>query len=188
MQKMMLAENGKVAGEAQPASIHDALSLPDTVVWLDIQDPTDDDEALLSREFGFHPLAIEDAIRGRERPKVEAHGSYYFLVFYAARFDPGTAEIMLQGLYVFVSHNYLVTVHAGQNREVEDTMARWRATGSPLANRIGALIYALLDAVVDEYFPLMDEVADRIENLEDTIFIKFNEAAIQTIFSLKPTC
>jgi magnesium transporter len=182
---MMLAENGKAAGEAPPASIHDVLSRPDMVVWLDIQDPTGDDEALLSREFGFHPLAIEDAMRARERPKVEAHDSYYFMVFYAASFDPETAEIGLQGLYLFVGRNYLITVHMGQNREVQDTMARWRAVGSPLANRIGALVYALLDAVVDEYFPLMDEVADRIENLEDTIFIKFNEGAIQTIFSLK---
>ena len=62
---------------------------------------------------------------------------------------------------------------------------RWKAPNSPLEHDVGTLVHALLDAIVDEYFPLMDQVADRVEDLEDTIFVKFDEAAIQTIFALK---
>ena len=64
-------------------------------------------------------------------------------------------------------------------------MARWKAPDSPLGHEVSALVHALLDALVDSYFPLMDQVADRVEDLEDTIFIQYDESAIQTIFGLK---
>jgi magnesium transporter len=183
---LIVAEDGKVAGDVPPEAIRETLARPGAVLWLDIEDLSSDDARLLREVFGFHPLAVEDAIRGHERPKVEAHGSYYFMVFYTADFKSKADEIELQGLTLFVGANYLVTVHAGSVPEVADTMARCQtAPGSPLTSKVGALVYALLDAVVDEYFPLMDQVADRIEDLEDTIFIKFDERAIQTIFSLK---
>jgi magnesium transporter len=183
---LIVAEDGKVSGDVPLVAIRETLARPGAVLWLDIEGPGSDDVSLLCEDFGFHPLAVEDAIRAHERPKVEAHGSYYFLVFYAADFHPESVEIKLQGLYLFVGSNYLITVHAAKIPEVTDTMARCQATpGSPLTSKVGALVYALLDAVVDEYFPLMDQVADRIEALEDTIFIHFDEAAIQTIFSLK---
>ena len=73
----------------------------------------------------------------------------------------------------------------GTDPHVQSTLARWKAPDSPLGNTVGALVHAFLDAIVDDYFPLMDHVADRVEELEDTIFEHFNEAAIQSIFGLK---
>ena len=189
MRTLIVAEDGRVTRDAPTGTIRELLARPEVVVWLDIQSPDLDDARLLEDEFDFHPLAVEDAIRAHERPKVEAHGHYYFIVFYAADFGTTADAIDLQGLHLFVGSNFLITVHATPISEVTDTMNRCLAGGpsgaGPLTHQVGALVYALLDAVVDEYFPLMDQVADRIEDLEDTIFIQFDERSIQTIFSLK---
>jgi magnesium transporter len=185
---LIVAENGKLTRDARSAPIREMLAKPGVMLWLDIEAPDQDDAGLLQGEFGFHPLAVEDAIRSHERPKIDAHGSYYFIVFYSADFRATADGIDLHGLHLFVGANFLITVHAAPIAEVSDTMARCLASGradSPPTHDIGALVYALLDAVVDEYFPLMDRIADRIEELEDTIFIRFDETAIQTIFGLK---
>ncbi len=194
--------------------ISDLLAAPNTIVWLDIQNPTDADVALLAEEFGFHPLAIEDATRSHERPKVDAYPlpeyleesvpdveadlgpddpsaefatawGYYFVVFYEAAFDPAEDRIITEAINLFIGANYLVTVHQGDIRHVRETLARWQAPSSPLGNNVAALVHALLDSIVDDYFPLMDRVADRVEDLEDAIFVHYEEESIQTIFGLK---
>lgn len=195
--------------------ISDLLAAPNTIVWLDIQNPADADVALLAEEFGFHPLAIEDATRSHERPKVDAYpsaesleeeapeaaaapasveepdeavpasGGYYFVVFYEAAFDPAEDRIVTEAINLFIGANYLVTVHQGDIRHVKETLARWQTPNSPLGNSVAALVHALLDSIVDDYFPLMDRVADRVEDLEDAIFVHYEEESIQTMFGLK---
>jgi magnesium transporter len=194
-------------------SIRHLLENEETIVWLDIQDPVEVDIALLRSEFGFHPLAVEDAIRSHERPKVDAYehatlrqpdvlddqkavaqsddGSapgrhaYYFVVFYEAQFEPTDDEVQTEAINLFIGRNFLVTVHYGDTRHVRETMMRWKAPGSPMGNTIGALVHAFLDAMVDDYFPVMDKIADRVEDIENSIFDQFNEEAIQSIFRLK---
>ncbi len=212
MRTLIICRNGSFSSDIAPTAISDVLLAPDTVVWLDIQSPDDEDSRLLREEFGFHPLAIEDATRAHERPKVDAYehtilqhplGSeedgashagvaarpgrhaYYFIVFYEARFDPAQDHVLTEPISMFVGQNYLVTVHRGDIQHVRDTLARWQMPDSPLGNTVGALVHSFLDAVVDDYFPLMDRVADRVEELEDTIFEEFKEQAIQGIFRLK---
>jgi magnesium transporter len=175
--------NGRFDGDVSSAAISDMLHDQNNVIWLDIRDPDEHDMKLLLHEFGFHPLSLEDALREQQRPKVEAYGNYYFLVFYATTYQE--QRIRTQALHLFVGRNYLVSVHRGEFRQVSETIARWRAADSPLGKTAGALLYALLDSIVDDYFPTMDQVADRVEELEDAIFEHFDEAAIQTIFGLK---
>lgn len=175
--------NGRFDGDVSSSAISEMLHNQDTVIWLDIRDPDEQDMRLLQHEFGFHPLSLEDALREQQRPKVEGYGNYYFLVFYATTYQE--QRIRTQALHLFVGRNYLVSVHRGEFRQVSETIARWRAPDSPLGKTVGALLYALLDSIVDDYFPTMDQVADRVEELEDAIFENFDENAIQTIFELK---
>jgi magnesium transporter len=182
---LTVCQNGKFRTDLQLSEISDVLAEPDNIVWLDVCDPTEQDVALLQEEFRFHPLAIEDAVRSHERPKVDAYDRYYFIVFYAAFFDPNNDHIDLRPLSLFVGANYLVSVHPGEVQQIGFTLARWQMPNSPLINRLSALLHAVLDAVVDDYFPLMDQVADRIEELEDAIFAHFDESSIHTIFGLK---
>ncbi len=174
---------GRFNGDITPSNISETLHEADSVVWLDIRDPNEQDIALLREEFHFHELSLEDAVREQQRPKVEAFEGYYFIVFYAVVYQEG--RIQTQALHLFVGHNFLVSVHRGDFRQIDETVARWRAPNSPLGKTVGALLYALLDAIVDDYFPTMDGLTDRIEELEDAIFEQFDKTSIQTIFGLK---
>ncbi|PKO21206.1 MAG: magnesium and cobalt transport protein CorA [Chloroflexi bacterium HGW-Chloroflexi-1] len=185
MRSVVVSRNGSFHTGLDPAALAATLADPASVLWLDVQDPTEEDTALLRDKFNFHPLAIEDATRSHERPKVDAYDSYYFVVFYAAHYNPEENHIETQVVNLFIGANYLVTVHTGAIRHIDETLARWQAPDSPLGNKISALVHALLDALVDDYFPLMDQVADRVEDLEDTIFVHFDESAIQIMFGLK---
>jgi len=250
MRSMIMSHRGRFQNGLSPETLAAALHDPHNVIWLDIQDADDEDVDLLREQFGFHPLAIEDATRAHERPKVDAYGvpgdidgdgvadivppvdsgqavpdtgqdpldaasfspdfeesvlipldtspaiianedeglierGYYFVVFYAAIFDPQEDHIRGNPISLFIGANYLVTVHAGPVPHIGETMARWRAPKSPLGHRVGTLVHSLLDAMVDDYFPLMDQVADRVEELEDAIFTHFDEGSIETIFRLK---
>ena len=185
MRDLLVSYNGAFHDNLSTTALREALIASDSVVWLDIQDPDGEDVALLGEVFGFHPLAIEDAIRSHERPKVDAYEHYYFVVFYAASLSPEHDHIVTRAVNLFIGHNYLVTVHAGSIPHIGETLARWRAPNSPLGRTVAALVHTLLDALVDDYFPLMDKVADHVEDLEDTIFVHFDEGAIQTMFALK---
>lgn len=170
-------------------TISDFLNKPETVVWLDLEAPEEHEVILLRDEFGFHPLAIEDAVRDHERPKVDAYSSYYLIVFYAAGYkngaEGGEPQIDLRQLSLFVGKDFIVTIHRHPIKQLSETMARWHAPQTPLGNSVSGILHALLDSIVDDYFSLMDEVVDWIEDLEDTIFSRFREGAIQEIFSLK---
>jgi magnesium transporter len=237
MRLLTVSQNGTFRTDLEPGALGPVLAAQANVVWLDIQDPAEDDIAILRDVFAFHPLAIEDATRSHERPKVDAysagtarpldsrvqtvlqqidvvqggsgerdaveaegaadnglqpteteppaHGSYYFVVFYAASYNAQDNHIETQVINLFIGTNYLVTVHQGPMQNVSDTLARWQTPKSPLGLRVSALVWALLDSIVDDYFPLTDQLADRIEDLEDTIFVRFDQKAIEAIFGLK---
>lgn len=145
-------------------SISDILPNSGNILWLDIQDPTPGDLELLRHEFGFHELALEDVAHAHQRAKVDQYEGYYFVVFYAVR--PGEVH----ELQLFIGENYLVTVHRGEVQEISQTAERWRRNADRMERGVGALVYSLLDAIVDGYFPVVDDVAERVEMVEEAIF------------------
>jgi len=161
-------------------SISEVLPNPRSVLWLDIQDPTPGDLELLRREFGFHELALEDVAHAHQRAKVDQYEGYYFVVFYAAR--PGHVQEMA----LFIGENYLVTVHRGEVPEIADTADRWRRNADRIERGIGALVYSLLDAAVDGYFPVVDDIAERVEAVEEAIFAPGRmQNCLADVFALK---
>lgn len=176
---------GRFQTKVDPEAISELRTHPDTTLWLNLDQPTAADIELLRKEFNFHPLALEDATRGHQRPKVDSYGDYYFVVFYCLGIQQETGQVCTTPLYLFIGSNYLVTIHNDPISQIEETIKRWRAPASPLGQDVAALIYALLDAMVDDYFPVMDQLADRAEELEDAIFSKFDETALGQIFQLK---
>ena len=181
-------------------AISEHLKEPDTVVWLDLEAPDEREIALLHTEFAFHPLAIEDAVRDHERPKVDPYPSYYLFVFYSATYNggkpgeagrenggatPGEPQIDLRQLSIFAGKNFLVTIHRRPITQVAKTIARWQVPDSPLGHHVSGILHSLLDEIVDDYFSLMDQVVDWVEELEDRIFSRFREGSIQEIFALK---
>jgi magnesium transporter len=165
--------------EVDPEAISDLLPDEKNVLWLDVQDPTEGDLKLLREEFGFHELALEDVARAHQRAKVDQYEGYYFIVFYAFR-ERQACEVNL-----FVGTNYLVTVHRGEVPEITETVQRWRQNGDRLEPGVGVLVYSLLDAIVDGYFPVLDEIAERVEDLEEAIFNPRRQNSLAELFSLK---
>src|SRR5215212_1685001 len=177
--------DGQFKSKVNPEDISEILQRKDQFVWLDMQDPQDEDIALLRDEFKFHRLAIEDATRHHERPKVDSYEGYYFLVFYAITYDEGNNRLYTEAMNLFIGANYIVSVHEGEIKAIDETIKRWQNDEEEFGQDAGALLYALLDTITDDYFPVIDRLADRVETLEEQIFERFQESSLQDVFSLK---
>ena len=170
--------SSRTLDDASLEQISDLRATPDTVVWLDIGDPTEDDIGLLEREFDLHPLAIEDLRKRRQRPKVDTYPGQHVVVAYevrGSRRGPGRAArrgrsaVDLAELHLFAAPQQLISVHGGPSPSLEDVAGRLRQRAGAVGRTVGAVLYAILDAAVDGYFPLLDRLSDRIDALEDRI-------------------
>ncbi|MDZ4719378.1 MAG: magnesium/cobalt transporter CorA [Roseiflexaceae bacterium] len=188
--RIICHSKGQFQVDVDPADIseiigHNTIGKTEDFLWLDLADPSEEDIALLSDEFGFHHLSIEDATRHHERPKVEAYDGYYFLVFYEVHFDQQSQQLATSSIGLFIGPNYLVSVHDGDIQIIDETIVRWRKNETVIGWGGGALLYHLLDAIVDGYFPVIDQLADRVEGIEEQIFERFRQSALQEVFKLK---
>src|SRR5947209_14215213 len=144
--------------------------LPNALVWLDLQSPDEQELVKLGQEFDLHPLAIEDATREHQRPKVDEYEHFYFVVFYSASMDANATGLDVCELDMFLGKNYLITVHTGRIRELDEVEQRWTRNVKQLEWGVGVLLYTLLDTIVDHYFPAVDEMVSQAEELEDQLF------------------
>jgi magnesium transporter len=142
---------------------------PQAMVWMDVSNPGEEEGAFLRDEMGLHPLAVEDCLRGRQRPKMDRYPGYFFLVAYAASVNPERDRMALKEFHLFLGQSFLVTVHDHRVEEVSEIMARWRALPDRFED-VGALAHSLLDAIVDDYFPAVEHFAERTERIEREIF------------------
>lgn len=184
-QLVVCQHDGRFSSTIDPAEISELIRQKDQLVWVDLQSPHEPDLALLIEEFGFHPLAIEDATRPHERPKIETFTEYYFLVFYALRYDAAMQRIAPQQVSLFIGSNYLVCIHAEPIAAIDETIRRWQRNESDFGADVAELLYHLLDTIVDGYFPILDELIERVEEIEEQIFDRFRPEALQEIFALK---
>jgi magnesium transporter len=141
------------------------------VVWLDIESPSDAELTLLRREFDLHELAVEDLQKRKQRPKIDTYPTQHVIVSYEV--VPGgkrsAAAFELGEFQLFAGAGYLVTVHWHGSPAVAELHERFQHRPDVTAPTVGALLYSFLDAVVDGYFPVLDGVGDRVDQLEDRI-------------------
>ncbi len=168
---------------------------PNELVWVDVVDPQPEDIEWLDHTFGFHQLALEDVTRRHQRAKVDEYRDYYFGVMYAARPEAGARRIATSELQFFWGAKYLVTIHSDPFPEIADLVARvGSGTLTPVLggaeHRIGIadLVYRLIDAIVDGYFPAVDALAEWSEQIEEGMFSRTRRRpknTLQAIFGLK---
>jgi magnesium transporter len=164
--------NGKLRelGTGDFDSIDSLRSKPDHVVWLDILTPTAEDVALLGDEFDVHPLALEDLEKRRQRVKIDSYAEQEMIVTYEALPPPGNDRLFELGeLHLFAGAGYLISVHWTASPAIESVGQRFRERPDAVARTTGTLLYAILDGIVDGYFPLLDRLTDKIEDLEGRI-------------------
>jgi magnesium transporter len=208
---LLCTEDGSLQPDLDPNDIDKFIAVDSNLLWLDVDTSVSRDLTLLQREFGFHTLTLEDALRTHQRPKVESYDGYTFLVFYKATLrkrasrtlrsqarrrarlreeharprDSAPDLIELHQVAFFIGRNYLVTVHHGALSELEEVSKRWHENFAKINRSVGSLVYSLLDAIVDDYFPVIDKVADLVEDVEQSVFEDFDEGALEQIFTLK---
>lgn len=161
------------------------------LVWVDITDSTPEDIEWLERTFHFHHLALEDVTRRHQRAKIDEYADYYFGVFYAARPDVKAHYITTSELQFFWGAAYLVTIHADPFPEIDDLVERVRNnTLTPVVSAgerrlaIADLVYRLIDAVVDGYFPAVDALAEWSEDIEEAMFSTRGHRTQDTLHSI----
>ncbi len=139
-----------------------------TLLWVDVDGPTEDNMAMLGREFGFHPLALEDCLHPHQRPKIDQYQDYFFVVAYGM--GVADAELIEHEMAIFVGRNYLVTVRKPPAFDLASTVKRWDAHSELASEGGGYLLYILLDEIVDGYFDVLDLYEDRTEEVEERVF------------------
>ena len=175
----------KITSVKNPGRIDTLCAREQNVVWVNVESPVEKDFAVLAEEFNFHPLAIEDCRTSHQRPKVEEYPGYYFVVLYEASLDERARALELREMNLFLGPNYLVTVHHSPIAALERAAELWPQWLDREEHGAGLLAYLVIDAVVDEYFPILDRISDRMDDLEDQIFTEFDSEAVREIFLIK---
>ena len=153
-----------------------------TFFWLDMHEPEADDLEILRAEFGFHPLALEDSWRFGQRPKVDQYDGYVFMVVFGAS-DEADRDGVVE-VHCFYSEHFLVTIHRDEAPSLAVLRERYAKRDAPVDDP-ARLLYAVVDGLVDGFFPLLTDFDDRIDVLEDAIFRDAGDAELQEIFSMK---
>ena len=150
--------------------ISEVLTQDDRFVWIGLYEP---DEPLLKEvqaEFGLHDLAIEDAHLAHQRPKLERYGDSLFIALRTAQPDREQGRIAFGETHLFVGARYVVSVRHGASLSYADVRTRCEASPQLLAKGPGFVLHAIMDFVVDQYFPIVDSLEDDLEALEADIF------------------
>lgn len=154
------------------------------LVWIDVAFPGEAEAAFLRERLGFHPLAVEDCIRGRQRPKLDRYPGYYFLVLYAARINRERNRMALTEVHIFLGKHYIVTVHDQKIDEFAEVLARWRAAPKQYRD-VGTIAHAIVDTIVDDYFPIIDHFSERTGDIELHVFDRADEETLAQILAMR---
>ena len=161
-------EDGKKLGDIEVARIQEYLRRPNCFVWVALQDPDAAEISDMQRAFALHPLAIEDAQTGHHRPKIEEYGDSLFAVLHII--EPNGEEFLLGELAIFAGPNYVLSVRSRTEKGFQEVRARCEREPELLRRGPGYVLYALIDAVVDRYFPILDLLEEELDTVEARIF------------------
>ena len=150
-------------------------------VWINFEKPTAKENEFL-KSLGFHPLSVEDTIKGRQRPKIEDYEDYGYIVI---RTLETTEEGTNSQLSIFLGKTFIVTYAASMVPSLQKVMDDLKAKPTLLLKGHDFLAYAIIDALVDEFFPIIEKLDDELEDLEDTIFVGSETKTVTRLFVIK---
>ena len=182
-------QNGRKVADIPTEDISEYVSRPDCFVWVAMFEPSREELDEMAAEFGLHELAVEDARTGHQRPKIEEYGDSLFAVLHPVEMEKaedGTESLVLGEVDIFVGPNYVLSVR--HRTQLGFGAVRTRAEREPELLKYGSafVFYALIDNVVDRYFPVLDGLETELEQIEEQIFVRGNARAnIQLLYELK---
>ncbi len=180
-------QDGRKIADVPAEEISDYVSRPDCFVWVALADPGDAELALMAEEFGLHELAVEDARKGNQAPKIEEYGDMIFCVMRTVERGPPPDEELVTGqVAVFVGRNYVLSVRKNTQQGFAPVRARTEHEPDLLRRGSGYVFYALMDAIVDRYFPVLDGLETKLEALEVAMFKRTpGRQSVEGFYALK---
>jgi magnesium transporter len=177
-------QEGKRLADISIEEISDFLERPGCFVWVALRDAQPQELEKMKEEFCLHELAVEDALRGHQRPKIEEYGDSLFTVMQMVELDGD--ELAVGEVAVFAGPNYVLSVRRESKHDFLGVRARAEREPHLLAQGSAFVLYALMDAVVDRYFPVVDMLESELETIEERIFIAGSQRAnIERLYELK---
>ena len=177
-------QEGKKLADIAQSEIHDYLAKPGAFVWVALRDTTDVELEEMSRQFDLHELAVEDARHGHQRPKIEEYGSEIFTVLHVV--EVAGDELHVGEVNVFTGPNFVLSIRNRTEQGFLGVRARCEREPELLAHGSGYVLYALMDAVVDRYFPVLDAIETELEAIEERIFANTSPRAnIEALYYVK---
>jgi len=182
-------QDGKKLADITKEQISDYVERKDCFVWVALYEPGPEELREMQVEFGLHELAVEDASHGHQRPKIEEYGDSLFAVLHTVEQEKtpsGDDELLTGEVAVFVGRNYVLSVR--QHTQMGFAAVRGRAEREPelLQHGSGFVFYALMDNVVDRYFPILDGLETELEAIEEQIFVRNTARSnIESLYALK---
>ena len=166
-------EDGRKIADIPVADVSEYVHRPNCFVWVAMFEPTQGELDEIAREFDLHELAVEDARKGHQRPKIEEYGDSLFAVLHPVEFvrgEDGSDELRIGEVDIFVGVNYVLTVRHRTQLGFSSVRARTEREPELLRHGSGFVLYALIDNVVDRYFPVLDQLETRLEASEEQLF------------------
>lgn len=157
-------------------------------LWVDIDSSSRTQHALLEKLFHFHPLAIEDTLNPNSRVKLEEYPGYLFIVLRGVALRHETEDpydLETTDLYAFLGPNFLVTVHAGAFQAITTTAAQLRRSPDLMARGVERVLHLVLDETIDGFFPILNQIDDFLDTIEERVFANFDDSALRDIFNVK---
>jgi magnesium transporter len=177
-------QEGTKLSDIPKEDISEYVKRPDCFVWVGLKDPTPDELEEMREEFGLHELAVEDARHGHQRPKIEEYGNSLFAVLQTVEIKE--AELHVGEVDIFVGPNYILSVRLHTERGFADVRARCEREPHLLMHGAAYVFYALMDTVVDRYFPILDTLESELEKIEEQIFLRNTARSnIEALYALK---
>ena len=177
-------QEGTKLSDIPKEAISDYVKRPDCFVWVALKDPTQAELEEMRDEFGLHELAVEDARHGHQRPKIEEYGNSLFAVLQTIEIKGD--ELQVGEVDIFVGPNYILSVRLHSERGFTEVRARCEREPHLLKHGAAYVFYALMDAVVDRYFPILDALESELEQIEEQIFLSNTARSnIEALYALK---
>jgi magnesium transporter len=162
--------NGRRVANVEIDEIGQVLKQPERFVWIGLYEPGEELLMQIQCEFGLHPLAIEDAHSAHQRPKFETYGDSLFIVLRTAQMNYKLRRVDFGETHFFLGANFIISVRHGSSRPYTEVRARCENTPYLLRKGPGFALYALMDSIVDQYYPVIDALEQELEALEEKIF------------------
>ncbi len=178
--------DGRRVENVEIGDIGQVLKQTDRFIWIGLHEPSAEMLGQVQREFGLHDLAIEDAHLAHQRPKIEAYGDSLFIVLRTAQMNHEQHRIEFGETHFFIGSKFLVSVRHGSSLPYTEVRARCESTPHLLRKGPAFALYAVMDSIVDQYFPVVAALEQELESLEEKIFDeKSSRETTEEIYQLK---